>query len=244
MGLEIELKNVSKTFINDHETVNVLKGISAEVKKGTIVTIVGPSGSGKSTILSLCNLLITPDAGEIYISGKEVREWNIRELRCQVGIAFQAAPMLKGTALDNLSLPARLQGKTLENPNRYMEYVGLSVDLLSREAKELSGGQKQRLSLARTLVNEPSVLLLDEVTSSLDSLASHEVEDLILRINRERHTTILWVTHDLAQAERVGDQTWLVIDGTIIEAALTQQFFTEPKDVRTKQFIDMKRDYK
>ncbi|AGK53758.1 ABC transporter ATP-binding protein [Bacillus sp. 1NLA3E] len=244
MYLEIELKNVSKTFINDNETFSVLKGISADVKKGEIVTIVGPSGSGKSTILSLCNLLQTADEGDICIQGKEVRRWNIQDLRCQVGIAFQDAPMLKGTALDNLSLPAQLQGRVLENPNQYMEYVGLSVDLLTREAKDLSGGQRQRLSLARTLVNEPSILLLDEITSSLDSSASYEVEELIMRINRERHTTILWVTHDLLQAERVGDQTWLVVDGKIIEAAATKQFFTNPKNEQTKQFLEMKREYK
>jgi putative ABC transport system ATP-binding protein len=244
MELEIELKNVSKTFMHDHEAVSVLKGISGKVTKGTIVTIIGPSGSGKSTILSLCNLLQTPDEGEIHIDGKEVRDWDIQELRRRVGIAFQAAPMLKGSALDNLTLPAQLQGKSLDDPNKYMEYVGLIEDLLSRPAKELSGGQKQRLSLARTLVNKPSVLLLDEVTSALDSLAAHEVEELILRINREHHTTILWVTHDLTQAERVGDQTWLVMDGSLVEAAPTGQFFADPKEDQTKQFLDMKRDYK
>jgi putative ABC transport system ATP-binding protein len=240
---EVELVNVSKTFMNQNEAVHVLKGISGNIEKGSIVTIVGPSGSGKSTILSLCNLLQTPDEGEVRIHGREVREWDIQELRRTVGIAFQAAPMMKGAAVDNLTLPARLQGKVLDNPRKYMEYVGLSEDLLSREAKELSGGQRQRLSLARTLVNEPSILLLDEVTSALDSISAREVEELILRINRERHTTILWVTHDLPQAERVGNETWLVMDGNLIEAASTKQFFTQPKEVRTKEFLDMKRIY-
>lgn len=240
---EVELVNVSKIFINQNEAVHVLKGISGNIEKGSIVTIVGPSGSGKSTILSSCNLLQTPDEGEVRIHGKEVREWDIQELRRTVGIAFQAAPMMQGTAVDNLTLPARLKGNVLENPERYMEYVGLPEDLLSREAKELSGGQRQRLSLARTLVNEPSILLLDEVTSALDSISAREVEELILRINREQHTTILWVTHDLAQAERVGDEAWLVIDGNLIEAASTNQFFTEPKQARTKEFLDMKRVY-
>jgi putative ABC transport system ATP-binding protein len=240
---EVEFINVHKTFENQNETVPVLKGINGKIEKGTITTIIGPSGSGKSTILSLCNLLQTPDEGEVRIQGKAVQDWDIQELRRRVGIAFQAAPMLNGTALENLTLPSRLQGKTLENPNTYMEYVGLSEDLLTREAKELSGGQRQRLSLARTLVNKPSILLLDEVTSALDSISAHEVEELILRINREHHTTILWVTHDLSQAERVGKQTWLVMDGKLIEASPTKMFFSNPEEVLTKEFLNMKKEY-
>lgn len=242
MVAEVELQNVSKSFMNQQETITVLKEVSGKVEKGSIVTIIGPSGSGKSTILSLCNLLQTQDNGEILIQGKEVREWDIQELRRRVGIAFQSAPMLNGTALDNLSLPLRLQGKIMEDPMKYMDYVGLTEDLLSRHAKELSGGQKQRLSLARTLVNEPVVLLLDEVTSALDPIASHEIEELIVRINKERQTTILWVTHDLSQAERVGDETWFVVDGKIVETGPTKLFFTNPKEEQTRQFLDMKRD--
>lgn len=240
--LEVEFTNVRKTFKNQNECIQVLKGISGKVKKGSILTIIGPSGSGKSTILSLCNLLDTPDEGEVRIHGKDVREWEILELRRQVGIAFQAAPMLTGTVLDNLSLPARLQGKRLDDPNKFMEYVGLSEDLLTREAKELSGGQRQRLSLARTLVNQPSVLLLDEVTSALDTISAHEVEKLILRINQGQKTTILWVTHDLSQAERVGHQTWLIVDGNLVEAAPTKLFFSSPKEIQTQQFLEIKRD--
>jgi len=243
MIAEVEFRNVSKSFTNQQETVAVLKEVSGKIEKGSIVTMIGPSGSGKSTILSLSNLLQTPDEGEIYIQGKEVQEWDIQELRRRVGIAFQSAPMLSGTALDNLTLPLQLQGVTLENPMKYMEYVGLTEDLLSREAKELSGGQRQRLSLARTLVNEPVVLLLDEVTSALDPQSARDIEELILRINREQQTTILWVTHDLSQAERVSDQTWLIVDGRVVEAAPTKQFFAEPKEEQTKQFLDMKRAY-
>ncbi|TKC16089.1 ABC transporter ATP-binding protein [Robertmurraya kyonggiensis] len=240
--MEIELKNIHKSFINQGKQQSVLKGISGEVEKGEILTIIGPSGSGKSTILSLCNLLQTPDEGELYVGGKEIRDWDVRNLRRYVGIAFQSGPMMKGTVLENLSLPMQLQGRTLESPQTYMNYVGLSEELLSREAKELSGGQRQRLSLARTLVNQPSVLLLDEVTSALDSKAAQEVEELILSINKDHKTTILWVTHDLAQAERVGDQTWLIMDGQLVEAAPTNHFFFEPNDQRTKEFLHSSRD--
>src|SRR6478672_9270858 len=133
MRAEMELRNVSKSFTNGQGTVDVLKEVSGKVEKGSIVTIIGPSGSGKSTILSLCNLLQAPDEGEVRVQGKEVREWDIQELRRRVGIAFQNAPVLTGTALDNLTLPIRLQGRTLEDPMKYMEYVGLTEDLLSRQ---------------------------------------------------------------------------------------------------------------
>ncbi len=243
MVVEVEFRNVSKSFINEQETVDVLKNVSSKVEKGSIVTLIGPSGSGKSTILSLCNLLQTPDEGEILVQGKEVREWDIQELRRKVGIAFQSAPMIAGSALENLSLPVQLQGRNLDDPMKYLDYVGLTADLLSREAKELSGGQRQRLSLARTLVNKPTVLLLDEVTSALDPISAREIEELILRINREHHTTILWVTHDLSQAERVSDQTWLIVDGRLVEAGPTKLFFSEPKEEQTRQFLEMKRAY-
>jgi putative ABC transport system ATP-binding protein len=238
----VELISIKKSFIHQNDLVPVLNGINGKVAAGTILTIIGPSGSGKSTILSLCNLLITPEEGKVLILGKDINKWDVQDLRRMVGIAFQGAPMLQGTVLDNLTLAARLHGKELKDPEKYLEYVGLSAELLSREAKELSGGQRQRLSLARTLINEPAVLLLDEVTSALDSISAQEVEELILRINREQNTTILWVTHNLSQAERVGDQTWLIIDGTLVEAAPTKQFFSEPKEVRTQQFLDRKRD--
>lgn len=239
---ELEFIHVSKEFKNKNETIQVLKGINGKIQKGTITTIIGPSGSGKSTILSLCNLLSTPTEGEIFIRGKEIREWDVQKLRCYVGIAFQSAPLIKGSALDNLMLPAKLHGRTLAQPKKYMEYVGLSEDLLDRPAKELSGGQRQRLSLARTLVNDPSILLLDEVTSALDSISSHEVEELIKKLNHEHGTTILWVTHDLDQAKRVGDQTWLVLDGKLIEAGPTNELFEAPRERQTQQFLELKRN--
>ena len=239
---ELEFIHVSKELKNKNETIQVLKGINGKIQKGTITTIIGPSGSGKSTILSLCNLLSTPTEGEIFIRGKEIREWDVQKLRCYVGIAFQSAPLIKGSALDNLILPAKLHGRTLEQPKKYMEYVGLSEDLLDRPAKELSGGQRQRLSLARTLVNDPSILLLDEVTSALDSISSHEVEELIKKLNHEHGTTILWVTHDLDQAKRVGDHTWLVLDGKLIEAGPTNELFEAPRERQTQQFLELKRN--
>lgn len=238
-NIEVAFKNLKKTYQEGEETIQVLKGITGEVEKGSILTIIGPSGSGKSTILSLCNLLQTPDDGELYIDGKEIRQWDVQVLRRYVGIAFQSAPMTKGTVLDNLALPLKLRGQSLEDPLLYMNKVGLPEELIKREAKDLSGGQRQRLSLARTLVNQPSVLLLDEVTSALDTKAAQGIEELILQINKEHQATILWVTHDLEQAKRVGDYTWLIKDGLIVEAAKTEDLFSNPKKELTKEFLEM-----
>ncbi|MCY8234875.1 phosphate ABC transporter ATP-binding protein [Priestia endophytica] len=233
----IEFKSVSKHFIQNGETKPVLHGISGAIQRNSVVVFVGPSGSGKSTLLSLCNLLISPNEGEIVVEGKEVREWNISKLRQHVGIAFQNAPVLDGTVEDNLLLTYKLHKKQTYSIEQLIAFTGLPKTLLQQEARSLSGGQKQKLSLARTLANNSSVLLLDEITAALDPLSTHEVEDLVLRLNKEENKTIVWVTHDLEQARRVGDLVWLIEDGRVVERASVQDFFTAPTHERTKQFL-------
>jgi putative ABC transport system ATP-binding protein len=233
----IEFKSLSKAFINDGKSEPVLKKINATVHTNSVLTIMGPSGSGKSTILSLCNLLLTPDEGEVFVQEKEVREWNIPELRRTVGLAFQTAPMIAGSVLDNLLLASIIHNKKIDQPEEFLHYVGLPGTILSKNAQDLSGGQKQRLALARTLVNRPSILLLDEITSALDPTSVREVEELILRINREQKTTVVWVTHDLEQARRVGNEAWLIVDGQLVEKGSTEEFFQNPTYELTKQFL-------
>lgn len=228
---------MSKFYENGEGKETVLQQITAKVPAGSIVTLVGPSGSGKSTILSLCNLLITPDRGRVIVEGKEVRDWNVHELRRHVGLAFQMGTMLPGTVKDNLLLAARLHQLETEATERIMQYVGLSEGMLARQADELSGGQKQRVALARTLVNRPSILLLDEVTSALDPAAARGIEELIIKIHNDRQNTILWVTHDLEQAKRVGDFTWLLAEGRLVEQADTASFFSQPKEPFTRRFL-------
>lgn len=236
-GNAIELKTVSKYFCHNGKKEQILKQIDGSIKNGSILTILGPSGSGKSTILSMCNLLLTPDEGEVFIHGKEVRNWNIPELRRTVGIAFQDAPMIPGTVLDNLLIPASIQQMNIEQSEQFLEKVGLPETMLHKNVQDLSGGQRQRLALGRTLVNHPSILLLDEITSALDPSSVREIEELILNIHREENTTILWVTHDLEQARRVGTKSWLIVDGELVEQGTTEAFFSSPKDDRTKQFL-------
>lgn len=107
---------------------------------------------------------------------------------------------------------------------------------MSRNTQELSGGQRQKLSIARTLVNKPQVLLLDEITSSLDRVSQQDIEKLILRINKKYNTTIIWITHNLQQALSLGDYTWVMIDGEVVETG-ESDLLTNPKNERVKQFI-------
>lgn len=233
----VEFRGVSKSFSANGKVERVLNQINGKIENGSILTILGPSGSGKSTILSMCNLLLTPDEGEVFIYGKEVRNWNIPELRQKVGIAFQAAPMIPGTVLDNLLLPGSIHQMNIDHPEQFLEKVNLPDSVLHKNVQDLSGGQRQRLGLARTLVNRPSVLLLDEITSALDPSSIREIEHLIVNLHKEENTTILWVTHDLDQARRVGTHSWLIVNGELVEHSPTESFFTSPKDDRTKQFL-------
>jgi putative ABC transport system ATP-binding protein len=200
-----------------HGSRTILDRISGIILQGQITMLVGPSGSGKSTLLSLCNLMRTPTSGEIFIDNREVREWPIRQLRQKVGMVFQTATLFPGTVEDNLLYGVRLHDMPLPNPLDLLRDLGLAEELLGHPADQLSGGQKQRVALGRTLAMQPNILLLDEVTSALDENSKQEVEQTLLHLNQTRQTTLLWVTHDPAQAERMAHTVWHLEDGKINE---------------------------
>lgn len=200
--------------------LHILNQVSGVFYKGQITTIVGTSGAGKTTVLKMCNGLISPTSGEIFINEKNIQDYLPTTLRKHVGIALQNAPLIRGTVYDNLSLPMTLQNKTLleEEAISILEDVGLNPKILYRDSHDLSGGQKQKVSIGRTLVNKPEILLLDEITSSLDPTSTHEIEQLILKINEKYNVTMIWITHDLEQARKIGDFTWVMMNGQLIES--------------------------
>ncbi|ANU15989.1 phosphate ABC transporter ATP-binding protein [Planococcus maritimus] len=216
----------------------ILSNITGSFPQGRITTLVGPSGAGKSTLLKLCNSLISPENGEIFVKDKAIGDYDPVELRRMVGMALQSAPMISGTVYENLNLPLDLQGQRLakEDALELLEDVGLKGDLLDRKVKELSGGQRQKVSIARTLVNKPEILLMDEITSSLDRASKHEVEELISKINRKYGTTIIWITHNLQQALEIGDYTWVMMDGQVVETG-ESSLLEDPKNDRVEEFV-------
>lgn len=218
---------------------NILQHISGRFIKGKITTLVGPSGAGKTTLLKLCNGLISPTAGTIMLNNKALTAIEPTVLRREVGMALQAAPMITGTVYDNLQLPRKLANQPLTRDEAIasLASVGLSANLLDQQADELSGGQRQRVSIARTLINKSSVLLLDEITSALDRSAVAEIEELIVELNKKYGVTIIWITHNLQQAISLSHEVWVMIDGELVQTG-APTILTTPTNERVRQFVE------
>lgn len=207
----IEFKNVSH---ND-----ILHNITGSFRESRITTFVGPSGAGKSTCLKMINGLLSPDAGEVLYRGKDIFDYDISGLRKTVSMAFQSSPMIHGTVYDNLNLPCEVHGEVLGEARaaELLDMVELDASFLTRPVREVSGGERSRISLARTFVHRPEVLLLDEITSSLDYVLVRDIERLVMRLQSEKEVTVIWITHDLEQARRVSHDMWFLRKGELIE---------------------------
>jgi putative ABC transport system ATP-binding protein len=197
--------------------VAILEGVDLELPEGGCTVLVGPSGAGKSTLLRLCNRLEAPTAGVLRFRGDDVAALDPLRHRRRVGMVFQRPVAFGGTVLDNLRV-ARPE-LTVDGAAVALDQVGLPELFLEREQGSLSGGEGQRACLARTLLTEPEVLLLDEPTASLDADAAAGLERLTKDL-AGRGTSLLWVTHDAAQAERLADRL-VVVDGGRVEAQWT-----------------------
>lgn len=241
INLKNNLDNYAIYFKNVSYHTNgtkIIRNITGVFPRGKITAIVGPSGAGKTTILKLCNHLISPTSGSIFLEEKLINQLHPAALRRTVGLALQEATMMAGSVEQNLSLPYTLQQHKLHHAKsiQLLNSVGLDDRFLSRDVKQLSGGQKQKLSLARTLVNEPRILLLDEITSSLDQISANEIEMLIGRLNKDKAITVIWITHDLDQAKRVSDYVWIVDAGQLSESGPIT-ILDNPTSEAGKQFV-------
>ena len=216
----IELDGVLKRYRSGRNVVEALKGVDFHAHHGEMVTIIGPSGSGKSTMLNLIGLLDTPTEGSVYLDGTDVTDFTGDELteerRSKLGFVFQAfhlLPML--TAVENVELPSRWD-TSVDRRDRaidLLERVGLG-DRLDHTPEELSGGQKQRVAIARSLINEPDVVLADEPTGNLDQDTSRTILEELTRLKEEEDVAIVAVTHD-EQLLEYTDRVVELVDGRI-----------------------------
>jgi len=223
----------------------ILKTISIRILKGEIFTLIGPSGSGKTTLLRLINLLDTPTTGKIVFDGTDTSEnEKVRlSVRRRMGMVFQKPAVLNTTVAENVALGLKfrdVEKSEIEKRVRAaLDLVGLA-DFSTRRAITLSGGEMQRVSIARAMVTEPEVLLLDEPTANLDPVSSEIIENLILRINRELHTTVVLSTHDMIQGQRLADRMGVIMDGRMVQVGTTNDIFYQPfgKDIARFVGID------
>jgi len=209
--------DVSGGYALDAEPLReVLKGISFLVRAGDCYSITGPSGSGKSALLRLLNRFEDPIQGEIRFRGAPVQSYDPLELRRRIALVLQQPVMFHGTVRENLL--RRPGGEQLSEAAlvQALEEVGLDRAFLDRNAMEVSGGEKQRISIARSLLGEPDIILLDEPTSALDARSLHLVADLIGQLNRVRGLTVIIVTHQPEMIHRLGGRVLFLDKGHII----------------------------
>ena len=199
----------------------ILDHLDLAIADGGITVLVGPSGAGKSTVLRLLDRLDVPTSGEVRFRGRPMRDLDVLALRRRVGMVFQRPAPFPGTVRDNLLVADPHAGE--EALVAALRAARLDAAFLDRPADELSGGEAQRMCLARTLVTQPEVLLMDEPTSALDTDARRRLERTALRLADEGHD-LVWVTHDLDQAERLGGDVVVLIDGRVAEGKARARF--------------------
>ncbi|MGH4051198.1 MAG: quaternary amine ABC transporter ATP-binding protein [Clostridium sp.] len=220
--------------------------VSFEVNSGEIFVIMGLSGSGKSTLVRLINRLIEPNAGSVLVDGEDLAKMDKHKLRKtrrkKLSMVFQGFGLFPHrTILENAGYGLEVQGmdkkeiakKALES----LQLVGL-VGYEDQYPSQLSGGMKQRVGLARALANDPDILLMDEAFSALDPLIRKEMQDQLIDLQAAMHKTILFITHDLDEALKIGDKIAIMKDGVIVQVGTPEEIMTNPADEYVRKFVE------
>ncbi|MFQ8326207.1 quaternary amine ABC transporter ATP-binding protein [Streptococcus pyogenes] len=238
-------KNKSEIFKKTGATVGVYDA-SFEVKKGEIFVIMGLSGSGKSTLVRMLNRLIEPSAGSILLEGKDISTMSADQLRevrrHDINMVFQSFALFPHkTILENTEFGLELRGVPKEERQRLAEKAldnsGL-LDFKDQYPNQLSGGMQQRVGLARALANSPKILLMDEAFSALDPLIRREMQDELLDLQDGMKQTIIFISHDLNEALRIGDRIALMKDGQIMQIGTGEEILTNPANDFVREFVE------
>jgi len=222
----------------------ILDNINLSVDRGEVLALIGPTGAGKTTLLRIIDLLEVPSAGEIYFDGKCIpRSGKQRlEIRRRMSFIHQKPQVFNLSVYDNVACGLGWRG---EEKNRIagkvdhiLETVGLE-DYKDRNARTLSGGEAQRVALARSLVLEPEVLLLDEPTANLDPVSTAKIEQLISYVARQRNTTMVMATHNMSQGQQLADRIGVLLDGRLVQTGNTTDIFHSPQNEEVAHFVGM-----
>lgn len=236
----LEIQNLTKTY----EGKKVLDDINLHLDKGTTLGIIGPTGCGKTTLLRIIDLLELPSSGKIFFDGIDITKSNLKDsdIRRRIGMVFQKPIVFKGTVYDNIRYGLKVRG---ENEDSYQEEITKLLDSLGlagyeeRDASTLSGGETQRIALARALITEPDLLLLDEPTANLDPLSTEKIENLIAELSKKKHTTIIMATHNLIQGQKLSDQI-AILNKKIFQMGTPEEVFLKPAHKFVAEFVGVK----
>ena len=242
MNKAIEFKNIKKAYGSQV----ILENFDFSVEKGEFVTIIGSSGSGKTTVLKMAKGLVKADAGDIFINGENIRDKDMIELRRNIGYAIQGSVLFPHMTVEqNISYVPNLLNKkdkkrTREALGKWMEIVGLEEELKERYPAELSGGQQQRVGIARALAASPDILLMDEPFGAVDEITRGQLQNELQRIYAQTHITILFVTHDISEALKLGTKVLVMDQGKIHQYDVPEQILRSPATEFVKQMVERK----
>ncbi|MFV0504855.1 MAG: betaine/proline/choline family ABC transporter ATP-binding protein [Lachnospirales bacterium] len=242
----LEIQNISKSY----GKTKVVKDLNLTINKGELIVLIGESGCGKSTTMQMINRLIEPTKGSIKINGINIKSINKNELRRNIGYVIQNVGLFPHyTIEENIgTVPALCKKNPLETKEKIkelMDTVGLDYEIYGqRYPRELSGGQQQRIGVARALANNPDIILMDEPFSALDPLTREQLQDELLNLNDELGKTIIFVTHDMDEAIKLGTKIAIMQDGVIVQYDTPEELLRNPVNDFVETFIGKNRLWK
>lgn len=240
----IKFDNVSKYY----KEKQIIFNQNFEIKNNEFFILVGPSGSGKTTTLKMINKIIDVNEGYIYFNDKNINDYNLRELRLNIGYVLQQIALFPNlTVEENISLIPEMKKwdrkKIDEKIKNLLNLVGLDpIVYAKRLPKELSGGEQQRVGIVRAIIAEPEVLLMDEPFSALDPISREQLQDLIKKIHTELGITIIFVTHDIKEAMKLGDRICIMNQGKIIQIDTPENLKINSKNEFVREFLGLEKD--
>lgn len=245
MDTAIEFKHVKKVY---GEKV-IIDDFNLKITPGEFLTVVGSSGCGKTTILKMINGLIIPDEGQVLVHDQCTQAVDLMELRRGIGYAIQGSVLFPHmTVAQNIAYVPNLLNKndkkrTYEALSKWMKIVGLDEELIHRYPSELSGGQQQRVGIARALAASPDILLMDEPFGAVDEITRSTLQDEILRIHHQENITIIFVTHDINEALKLGSRVMVMDQGKVVQLASPREILEHPKTEFVRRLVQRKDDF-
>lgn len=243
MSIAIEFKNIKKAYGNKV----ILDDFNLSVAQGEFVTVIGSSGCGKTTALKMVNGLIEPTSGDIFVDGENIREKNMTEFRRNIGYAIQGSVLFPHMTVEqNIAyVPNLLNKKDKEKTklavSKWMKLVGLDDELKGRYPSELSGGQQQRVGIARALAASPNILLMDEPFGAVDEITRGQLQNELKQIHEKTGITILFVTHDISEALKLGTKALVMDQGQIQQYGKADELLRNPKTDFVKRLVEKER---